>query len=322
LEKISMRLRRIALIVTLALGMLTAPRISAAPAPTHVPRIGVLSQFAPPAKPSTALEGLRAGLRALGYTEGRNVVLEYRYAEGRYARLSPLATALVRLPVDVIVALSPPALQAAVQATTTLPIVGIGVPTGAAANVTGVDTGAEAFRRTWHALLTEALPGASRVALLWDATLGPPPGYWARAAARVMGVQLQPLLVPGPDAFARVFAAAVAGRADVLLIPESELFHQSRTQIAALAVQHRLPTVALFRDFAEAGCLISYGPNLQALARRAAVYVDKLLKGATPAALPVEPPAKLELVINLTTAQALGLTLPPAFLARADAVLP
>jgi ABC-type uncharacterized transport system substrate-binding protein len=313
-----MRLRRIGRIVTLVLGLLVAP--CAAAAPTHDPGIGVLSQFAPPAKPSAAFEGFRAGLRELGYLEGRNIALEYRYAEGRYERLSPLAAELVRLPVDILVALSPPAIQAAVQATTTLPIVGIGVPTGAAANVTGVDTGAEAFRRTWHALLTDALPGASRVALLWDATLGPPPGYWARAAARVMGVHLQPLLVSGPDAFARVFAAA--GKPDVLLIPESELFHQYRTQIAALAVQRRLPTVALFRDFAEAGCLIAYGPNLQALARRAAVYVDKLLKGATPAALPVEPPAKPELVVNLTTAKALGLILPPLFLTRADAVLP
>jgi putative tryptophan/tyrosine transport system substrate-binding protein len=322
LKEIPVRHSLIGRLVTLVLALLVAPCAAAAPAPTHVPRIGVLSQFAPPAQPSAAFEGLRAGLRALGYTEGRTVALEYRYAEGRYERLAPLAAALVRLPVDVIVALSPPAIQAAVQATATLPIVGIGVPTGAAANVTGVDTGAEAFRQTWHALLKEALPGASRVALLWDATLGPPPGYWARAAARVMGVQLQPLMVAGPDAFAQVFATAVAGRADVLLIPESELFHQSRTRIAALAVQHRLPTVALLRDFAEAGCLIAYGPNLQALARRAAVYVDQLLKGATPAALPVEPPAKLELVVNRTTAQALGLTLPPAFLARADAVLP
>lgn len=317
-----MRLRRIGLLVTLVLGLLVAPCAAAAPAPTHVPRIGVLSQFAPPAQPSTAFEGLRAGLHELGYTEERNIALEYRYAEGDYARLSSLAAALVRRPVDVLVALSPPAIHAAVQATATLPIVGIGVPTGAPANVTGMDTGAEAFRDTWHALLTEALPDASRVALLWDATLGPPPGFWARAAARVMGVQLQTLMVSGPDAFAQIFAAAVAGQADVLLIPESELFHQSRTQIAALAIQHRLPTVALFRDFAEAGCLIGYGPNLQALARRAAVYVDQLLKGTMPTALPVEPPAKLELVVNLTTAKALGLTLPPAFLARADAVLP
>jgi putative tryptophan/tyrosine transport system substrate-binding protein len=314
------RLRLSGCIVTLVLNLVVA--LCAAAAPAHVPRIGVLSQFAPPVQPSTTFEGFRAGLRELGYTEGQNIALEYRYAEGRYERLPTLAAALVRLPVDILVALSPPAIQAAVHATATLPIVGIGVPPRPAANVTGVDTGAETFRQTWHDLLKDALPGASRVALLWDATLGPPPGYWARAAARVMGVQLQPLLVSGPDAFARVFAAAVAGRADVLLIPESELFHQSRAQIAALALQHRLPTIALFRDFAEAGCLIGYGPNLQALARRAAVYVDKLLKGATPAALPVEPPASLELVINLTTAQALGLTLPPAFLARADAVLP
>jgi putative tryptophan/tyrosine transport system substrate-binding protein len=316
------RLRLIGFIVTLVLNLVVALCAAAALAPTHVPRIGVLSQFAPPAQPSTAFEGFRAGLRELGYTEGRNIALEYRYAEGRYERLAPLAAALVRLPVDILVALSPPAIQAAVQATTTLPIVGIGVPTRPAANVTGVDTGAEAFRQTWHALLTEALPGASRVALLWDATLGPPPSAWAKAAARVMGIHLQTLMVASPDTFAQVFAAAAAGRADVLLIPESELFHQSRTQIATLAVQRRLPTVALFRDFAEAGCLIGYGPNLQALARRAAVYVDKLLKGATPAALPVEQPAKLELVVNLTTAKALGLTLPPAFLARADEVLP
>ena len=127
-----------------------------AAAPTHIPRIGVLSQFAPPAQPSPAFEGFRAGLRELGYTQGRNVALEYRYAEGDYARLAPLAAALVRLPVDILVALSPPAIQAAVQATATLPIMGIGVPTGAAANVTGVDAGAEAFRHTWHAFLTRA----------------------------------------------------------------------------------------------------------------------------------------------------------------------
>jgi putative tryptophan/tyrosine transport system substrate-binding protein len=159
LEEIPVRLSLIGLIVTLVLGLLVAPCAAAAPAPTHVPRIGVLSQFAPPAEGSAAFEGFRAGLRELGYTEGRNVVLEYRYAEGRYERLSPLAAALVHVPVDIIVALSPPAIHAAVQATATLPIVGIGVPTGAAANVTGVDTGAEAFRHTWHALLRDALPG-------------------------------------------------------------------------------------------------------------------------------------------------------------------
>jgi ABC-type uncharacterized transport system substrate-binding protein len=136
-----------------------------------------------------------------------------------------------------------------------------------------------------------------------------------------MGIHLQLLMVPGPDTFERAFAAAVAGQADVLLVPESELFHQYRTQIAALAVQTRLPTVALFRDFAEAGCLIAYGPNRQDLGRWVAAYVDKLLKGAIPAALPVGQPAKLELVINLKTAKALGLTLPPSFLARADEVI-
>jgi putative tryptophan/tyrosine transport system substrate-binding protein len=316
-----MHRRIIGLIVTLGLGILTAPLASDAQAPTKVPRIGVLSQFSPPSEPSAPFEGFGAGLRQLGYLEGRNVALEYRYAEGRYERLSQLAAELVRLPVDVMVAMSPPAIQAAVQATATLPIVGIGVPTGAAAHVTGVGTGAEAFRQAWHDLLKDALPGASHVALLWDATLGPPPGYWARAAARVMGIQLRPLMVQGPDGFERAFAAAVAGQADILLVPESELFHQYRTQIAALAVQRRLPTVALFRDFAEAGCLIAYGPNLQDLGRRAAVYVDKLLKGVTPATLPVEQPAKLELVINLKTAKALGLTLPPSFLARADEVI-
>jgi len=130
LEEIPVWLSFIGLIVTLVLGMLTAPRISAAPAPTHVPRIGVLSQFAPPAKPSTAFEGLRAGLRALGYTEGRNVVLEYRYAEGRYARLSPLATALVRLPVDVLVALSPPRSRRPSKPPRPCPSSGSGCPRG------------------------------------------------------------------------------------------------------------------------------------------------------------------------------------------------
>jgi ABC-type uncharacterized transport system substrate-binding protein len=171
-----MNRRLIGLIVMLVLGILTVPLASAAQVPTKVLRIGVLSQFSPPSEPSAPFEGFQAGLRQLGYLEGRNVALEYRYAEGRYERLSQLAAEHVRLPVDVRMALSPPAIRAAVQATAILPIVGIGVPTGAVANVTGVATGAEAFRRTWHDLLKDALPGASHVALLWDATMGPPPG--------------------------------------------------------------------------------------------------------------------------------------------------
>jgi putative ABC transport system substrate-binding protein len=275
-----------------------------------------------------ALEAFRQALRELGYTEGQTLALEYRFAEGQYDRLPELAAELVRRRVDVIVAGSPSIIRAATQATTTIPIVGIGVRTGwftsltgSAANLTGIATGGDEVRKTGQALLEEIIPGLSRAAVLWDAHSGAFRQWGMTLGARLAGIQLQVLEVHGPQEFEQAFAAATREHAEVLIIPGSGLFAMHPSQLAALARQSRLPTLAPFREFAEAGCLLAYGPNVAHLFRHAAVYVDKFVKGAKPGDLPVAEPAHFELSLNLQTAQALGLTIPPFLLHRADAVI-
>src|SRR5918997_3655974 len=205
---------------------------------------------------------------------------------------------------------------------------GIGVPTGGfagllrpGANLTGVATGAEEIRRTGQALLQALLPGVSRLAMLRDAHSGTVRRRAMEIGARLTGVRLQALEVQGPHEFERAFAAAAMARADALLVPGSGLFAMHPSQIAALALQHHLPTLAPFREFVEAGCLMAYGPNVAGLFRQAASAVDRLLRGAKPSALPVEGPAQFELAINLKTAEALGLTVPASLLVQATAVI-
>jgi len=219
-------------------------------------------------------------------------------------------------------------IRAATQATTTIPIVGVGVRTGLfarftrqAANLTGVGTGGEEMYRRGQALLQAVVPGLSRVAILWDAHNPITGQTWLALVARLTGVRLQVVEVQGPQDFEQAVAAARTDQADALIVPASGLFAMHPTRIAALAVQSRLPTLGPIREFAEAGCLMTYGPNTAELFRRTAVYVDKILKGAKPADLPVEPPPRFELVINQKTAQALGLTIPPPLRAQADALL-
>jgi len=293
----------------------------------RTPVIGVLMPT-PAEVAAPALQAFQEALRALGYREGESLVFESRFADGAYERLPTLTAELVRLRVDVLLAGSPAMIRAATQATTTIPIVGVGVRTGLfarftrqAANLTGVGTGGEEVYRRGQALLQAVVPGLSRVAILWDAHNPIMGQTWLALVARLTGVRLQVVEVQGPQDFEQAVAAARTDQADALIVPASGLFAMHPTRIAALAVQSRLPTLGPIREFAEAGCLMTYGPNTAELFRRTAVYVDKILKGAKPADLPVEPPPRFELVINQKTAQALGLTIPPPLRAQADALL-
>jgi ABC-type uncharacterized transport system substrate-binding protein len=298
-----------------------------------VARIGFLS----PASSTTAphvVEAFRQGLRDLGYVEGQNIVVEYRYANGKAEALPDLAAELVSLEVDVIVASGTPGPLAAKSATKTIPIVmasaGDPVRTGLVAslarpggNVTGLSTLTPDLGGKRLQLVKELLPGVARVAVLWNAA-NPYTVLLVReieAAARTLRVQIQSLEVRGPDDFQNVLPTAISGGAGALVVVDDPLTVSSRTLIVSFAAQHRLPAMYGFREFAEAGGLMAFGANLADLYRRAPVYVDKILKGAKPADLPVEQPAKFDLVINLKTAKALGLTIPPSLLARADQVI-
>jgi putative ABC transport system substrate-binding protein len=314
--------------LALALGLLVAP-LAVEAQPVRVPRIGILRSGAPP---DPFVEAFRQGLRELGYSEGQSIVIEYRWAEGRDERVPGLAADLVQLGVDVIVAGGSQALIAK-RATTTIPIVmpvandpvaaglvaSLARPGG---NVTGLAFLSEDLPGKWLELLKEALPGVSRVAVLWNPPTEAGQLRVSDVAARSLGVRLQALKVERGDDLGRAFAEAKRGRAEALFVLSSPFFYAHRTRLVELAARHRLPTMYHQQEFVVgSGGLMSYGPNLRDLFRRAATYVDKILKGARPADLPVEQPTKFELIVNLKTARALGLTIPPTVLARADQVI-
>jgi putative tryptophan/tyrosine transport system substrate-binding protein len=321
-----MRRSVIGLIVTL--GFLVTPLCTNAQPPQKIPRIGLLC---PTTCGGPALAGFLQGLRDRGYMEGQNILLEYRQAEGRFERLPDLAAELVRLNVDVIEAAST-AVWAAKNATSTLPIVFGGVATPVEAglvaslaqpsgNITGVATmPTREFSGKLLELLKETLPGAARVAVLYNPASGPAVPALAPATS-VLRVELQPFEVRSPEDFEGAFEAARRARADALFVRSDPLIALHRARIAALAQQHRLPAIAISREFAEAGVLMTYGVSIYNLFQRTAYYVDRILKGAKPADLPVEQPTKFELVINLKTAQAFGLNIPPTVLFRADEVI-
>jgi putative ABC transport system substrate-binding protein len=322
-------------IVTLILSLLTVPLTSQAQPAAKVPRLGLLIPSAVSAVASR-LEAFRHGLRDLGYIEGQNITLEYRFADGQADRLPALGAELVQLQVDVLVVDGTTALRAAQHATTTLPIIMAvsGDPVGAGlvaslarpgGNITGLSSRAPEVSGKRLELLKEAVPTFSRVAALWhrDAPAGP---YVTetQAAAQALGLQLHAFEVGDPDALEQAFAAMTSVHAEALVVLPSAQFssHQPVAErVAELAMTHRLPTMFGNREAVEAGGLMSYGPNYADFYRRAATYVDKILKGATPADLPVEQPMKFELVINLKTAQTLGLTIPPILLFQADEVI-
>ena len=315
-------------------SLLAAPLAAEAQQAGKVPRIGFLSATSPSDRPHL-LDAFRHRLRELGWVEGQNIVIDYRYAEDRVDRLPDLAAELVRLKVDLIMSLGTQGVTAARNATKTIPIVMIAVrdPVGTGliaslarpgGNVTGVSgyAGLEIVTRQLE-LLKETVPKIRRVAILSN----PTNAYHqlaireANVAARSLGVQLQLLEARGPNELDGAFAAMAKERVGALLVVSDSMFNSHRTRLADLAARSRLPAAYGIRESVEAGGLMSYGPSFLELYRRSAAYVDKILKGAKPADLPVEQPTEFELVINLKTAKALGLTIPPTLLQRADQVI-
>ena len=320
------------LVFTLALGIFVAPLAADAQQQGKVTRLGLLV-------PGTAssfahrIEPFRQQLRELGYVEARNIFIEYRYAEGRAERFPDLAAELVRLKVDIIVTWGTPASRAAKQATSTIPIVmaNVGDAVGAGlvaslarpgGNITGSSYLFPEIVAKRFELLKETLP-VTRVAVLVNPA-NPVHGLVLKeieVAARVLALELQHVEVRDPNEFDRAFSAMTKKRADALVVLDDGMFVHHRARIANLALKSRLPTMYGLREEVEAGGLMAYGVNLPDLARRAAVFVDKILKGAKPVDLPVEQPTRFELVVNLKTAKALGLTIPPSVLIRADEVI-
>ena len=293
------------------------------------PRVGVLVSLSAP-HPFT--EALRSGMRDLGYIEGHNIAFEWRYADAQYSRAVELATELVRLQVDVIAAYHTPAVKAAMNATRTIPIVmspaGAPLESGLVeslarpgGNVTGLSNMEAELGGKRLDLLHEIIPALARVAVLaakTDPFTGPFVQDLQTGAAR-LGLQLHPVMVEGPGGFEDAFAAvSAAGDQAVIIQPN---FLPYTAAIVALAAKHRLATLSSYRDTTRAGGLVSYSADHAAHFKRAAIFVDKILKGAKPADLPVEQPTKFELVINLKTAKALGLTVSPQLLTRVDEVI-
>ena len=301
--------------------------------PTKIPRIGFLNATSSSTM-SARIEAFRQGLRELGYVEGKNIVIEYRHAEGKLDRLSELVAELVRVKVDVIVTTGPTSTHAAKEATNTIPILmmneGDPVASGFVAslarpggNITGLSILAPEISGKRLELLKDIVPRLSRVAVLGTST-NPGNAQSLREtelAAGAFGVQLQYLDVLGPKDIETGFRAASNGRVDAVLLLQSPLLISQRAQVVDLAAKSRLPAIYSAREFVEDGGLMSYGVSIIDLFRRAATYVDKILKGAKLADLPVEQPTKFELIINLKAAKQIGLTIPPNVLARADKVI-
>jgi len=316
----------------LAISLLISVYLADAQQPAKVPRIGFLTSGN--AAESVAPEWLREGLRELGYVEGKNILIEYRYAKWGSQTLSELAEELVRLKVDVLVTIATEPSLAAQRATRTIPIVMAtpGDPVGAGlvaslarpgGNITGVT--ATTVDLSWKRLelLKEVTPKISLVAILWipSATGNRLQMKETEAAAHSFGLRLQAVGVEGPDDFENAFSAINRGKTHFLIVLGSPIFFTHRARITDLAAKSRLPAIYPTSPYVDAGGLMSYGNDLSAVHRRAALYVDKILKGAKPGDLPVERPMKFELVINLKTAKQLGLTIPGAVLYRVDRVI-
>jgi putative ABC transport system substrate-binding protein len=319
-------------IVAFALGVL-APPLAREMRAAKVPRIGIL-MGGTAASSAPLIDAFRQGLRDLGYVEGQNIAFERRYAEAKVERLPDLAAELVRLKVDAILVAPAPAIRAAKQATATIPIIMAAVADPLEAefvasfarpggNVTGVSSLAEGYAAKWLELLQEAVPKASRVAVLSNSANPSNAGYLreTQAAARILRVTLQPHEVRDPAEFGTVFGAMTKGRAAALLVLPDPMFFARRDLIVDLAGRSRLPAMYALREFVEAGGLMAYGADLRRMFRRAAVLVDKVLKGARPGDLPVDQVTRVELIINLKTAKALGITFPRTILVRAEQVI-
>jgi len=322
----------VACLVTFILSILMASLAAKAQQRHTVPRIGILT---PASEASTPLwEAFRQGLRALGYVEGQNILLEYRFAAGKPERFAALAAELVRLQVDLLVTDATPATKAAKDATSTIPIVmavsAAPVEAGVVAslarpggNVTGLSVMAPGLGGKRLELLKAALPYVTRVAVLWSTGNLTSAPQWRElvAAAHGLGVQLYPLEVPHPDELDSLFVAMTTAGAEALITLADAVLWNHRTRVVALTTQHRLPAMFPEREFADAGGFMAYGPSVPESFRRAATYVDRILKGAKPEELPVEQPTQFDFVINLKIVQALGLTMLPSLLFQATEVI-
>jgi putative ABC transport system substrate-binding protein len=317
------------------LGLLAAPLGAKAQPAGGIPRIGVLRPGNPPPGDFGHREAFEGGLRELGWRPGTNILIEYRYGEGKAERLLDLAVELVRLPVDVIVASAPVAVRAAQQATRTIPIVISTLPdpvgegfvaslSRPGGNTTGLALDSEDLAGKQLEFLKEALPKLSRVGVLRNPSS---PNYEGarrqiEVAARRLKLEVKDFPVSRREELAPAFGNMGQARVGAILVRRDVLVVEpNRDEVVALAAQRRLPAMYNFRQFPESGGLMSYGANVNAIQRRSARFVDKILKGAKPADLPIEQPTTFELVINLKTAKALGLTIPPALLQRADQVI-
>jgi ABC-type uncharacterized transport system substrate-binding protein len=329
-----MRFHTVGRVMTLALSLLTAPLVLNAQPPATMSRIGVLHGGALPPERAHRQQAFQQGLHDLGWVAGQNIAIECRYAEGKVDRLPDLAAELVRLNVQVLIVDGTAGAEAAQHVTRTVPIVMLHgtdpVEAGVVAslarpggNITGLAGPSGEFPGKQLELLQEVVPTLSRVAVLWN----PPLSAHALSLtaleriARAVGIQVQPVAVHGPDDFAGAFAAMHAGQAEALIVFASALHSLHVRRLADLALTSRLPAMTRERRFAEDGLLMAYGQSPRDLFLRAATYVEKILKGAKPADLPVEQPMQFEFVLNLKTAQTLGLTLPPHLLSLADEVL-
>lgn len=323
-------MKRRPLLIAFAASALAEPLASIAQQIARVARIGFLGS-ASASGSASAVEALKSGLRDLGYIGNRDIVFEFRWAEGRYERLAELATELVRLNVAVLVTYGTPGIRAAMRATTTIPIVmaasADAVATGLVGslarpdgNITGLTIFGPEISAKRLELLKEAFPRARRVAVLFNPDTKGAGSQPMEIASKSFNVELQRIGVHGPGEFESAFSAMVTKRVDAVLVTQEPMLNAYPKEIADLATKHRLPSIG-FNDLADAGGLLGYGVNFLDLYRRAAYYVDKLLKGAKPADLPIERPTKFEMVINLKTARALGLKIPQSVLLRADRVI-
>ena len=317
------------LALLLAVSLLAAPFAAEGQRAGKVYRVGYLVAVRTPLD-----EAFREGLRELGYLEGQNLLIEYRNADGRYDRLPELAAELVRLKPDLIVVITGPGTQAVKQATTTIPIVMLGVVNPVEAglvrslahpggNVTGLSTQqTELFPKALQ-LLKEMIPKLSRLAWLWNPTNRAAVAAWKdiQAPAQTMGVALRSVEVRTADDFDSAFSQMIQERPDAVFVGADHVLLTARARIVEFTVKNRLPAFYGQKQYVEAGGLMFYGPDRRQMYRRAAYFVDRILKGAKPADLPVEQPMRFELVINLKTAKALGLTIPPSILVLADEVI-
>jgi len=325
-------MRRREFITLIGSAALTLPHATLAQAPPKIPRVGWIAG-GPLQTNKHVFEAFRQGLRDLGYVEGQTIALEPRSADGHMERMPGLVDELIRLKIDVLIVTNSPAALAAKKATRTIPIVmfagdpvGLGLVTSLSrpgGNVTGMSYYSVGIHTKRLELMRRLVPGLTRVAVLKNPLVKVHAIFWqeTKAAAQKLGMALQPIEVRGPEDFEAAFATATQANAQALLALDDPLTVGYRSRIVDLAASSRLPAIYGFREFADAGGLISYGADFVVLFRHSATYVDKILKGAKPADLPIEQPTKFELVINLKAAKTIGLTVPPLLLAQANDVI-